>query len=280
MKKILFLGDSFTWGEGLELYMDKEPFISMRNQKATDIELEQISNYKDDEVENWRKRFRFTGYVDGFETYVQPNNGGNFHRVVEDANLLTKKYNFSKKDIIVIQIPPADRSYFQMNSDSAGSYLPLYKELSNQSIQNLLIKKDVSESLSKIMGYDSVMDMLKNSEDVFDKLAYRNTKLFYYSFVFDLIQRFNVYFIGPWGKENYKAFSKCDEFKDKLIPITYNGSKYDSLQSFGDAMVENNQIFEISEQFKQTSNNHPTLEAHKIIGESINKFLKDELRRT
>ena len=279
MKKILFLGDSFTWGEGLELYMDKEPFISMRNQKATDIELEQISNYKDDEVENWRKRFRFTGYVDGFETYVQPNNGGNFHRVVEDANLLTKKYNFSKKDIIVIQIPPADRSYFQMNSESAGSYLPLYKELSNQSIQNLLVKKDVSESLSKIMGYDSVMDMLKNSEDVFDKLAYRNTKL-YYSFVFDLIQRFNVYFIGPWGKENYKAFSKCDEFKDKLIPITYNGSKYDSLQSLGDAMVENNQIFEISEQFKQTSNNHPTLEAHKIIGESINKFFKDELRRT
>ena len=130
------------------------------------------------------------------------------------------------------------------------------------------------------MGYDSVMDMLKNSEDVFDKLAYRNTKLFYYSFVFDLIQRFNVYFIGPWGKENYKAFSKCDEFKDKLIPITYNGSKYDSLQSLGDAMVENNQIFEISEQFKQTSNNHPTLEAHKIIGESINKFFKDELRRT
>lgn len=280
MKKILFLGDSFTWGEGLELYMDKEPFISMRNQKATDIELEQISNYKDDEVENWRKRFRFTGYVDGFETYVQPNNGGNFHRVVEDANLLTKKYNFSKKDIIVIQIPPADRSYFQMNSESAGSYLPLYKELSNQSIQNLLVKKDVSESLSKIMGYDSVMDMLKNSEDVFDKLAYRNTKLFYYSFVFDLIQRFNVYFIGPWGKENYKAFSKCDEFKDKLIPIIYNGSKYDSLQSLGDAMVENNQIFEISEQFKQTSNNHPTLEAHKIIGESINKFFKDELRRT
>ena len=280
MKKILFLGDSFTWGEGLELYMDKEPFISMRNQKATDIELEQISNYKDDEVENWRKRFRFTGYVDGFETYVQPNNGGNFHRVVEDANLLTKKYNFSKKDIIVKQIPPADRSYFQMNSESAGSYLPLYKELSNQSIQNLLVKRDVSESLSKIMGYDSVMDMLKNSEDVFDKLAYRNTKLFYYSFVFDLIQRFNVYFIGPWGKENYKAFSKCDEFKDKLIPITYNGSKYDSLQSLGDAMVENNQIFEISEQFKQTSNNHPTLEAHKIIGESINKFFKDELRRT
>ena len=280
MKKILFLGDSFTWGEGLELYMDKEPFISMRNQKATDIELEQISNYKDDEVENWRKRFRFTGYVDGFETYVQPNNGGNFHRVVEDANLLTKKYNFSKKDIIVIQIPPADRSYFQMNSESAGSYLPLYKELSNQSIQNLLVKKDVSESLSKIMGYDSVMDMLKNSEDVFDKLAYRNTKLFYYSFVFDLIQRFNVYFIGPWGKQNYKAFSKCDEFKDKLIPIIYNGSKYDSLQSLGDAMVENNQIFEISEQFKQTSNNHPTLEAHKIIGESINKFFKDELRRT
>ena len=61
MRKILFLGDSFTWGEGLELYMDKEPFKSMRTQKATDLELEQISNYKDDEVESWRRGFRFAG---------------------------------------------------------------------------------------------------------------------------------------------------------------------------------------------------------------------------
>ena len=94
------------------------------------------------------------------------------------------------------------------------------------------------------------------------------------------MQRFNVYFIGPWGRENYKAFSQCDEFKEKLIPILYNGGEYDSLQSFGDAMIENNEIFEISKQFEKTSNHHPTLKAHKIIGESINKFLKDELQRT
>ena len=69
---MLFLGDSFTWGEGLELYMNKEPFISMRNQKATDIELRDISDYKDTEVEEWRSSKRFSNYVDGFEKYVQP----------------------------------------------------------------------------------------------------------------------------------------------------------------------------------------------------------------
>ena len=68
---MLFLGDSFTWGEGLELYMNKEPFISMRNQKATDIELRDISDYKDTEVEEWRSSKRFSNYVDGFEKYVQ-----------------------------------------------------------------------------------------------------------------------------------------------------------------------------------------------------------------
>ena len=51
MRKILFIGDSFTWGEGLELYMDKEPFISMRNFPAGDTELRSVSNYKDSEVE-------------------------------------------------------------------------------------------------------------------------------------------------------------------------------------------------------------------------------------
>ena len=111
MKKALFLGDSFTWGEGLELYMDKEPFKSMRNQQATDIELRDISDYKDTEVEKWRASNRFVNYVDGFEKYVQPDNGGNFHIVIRNANLLTKRYRFQKDDVIVIQIPPADRSF-------------------------------------------------------------------------------------------------------------------------------------------------------------------------
>ena len=288
MKKILFLGDSFTWGEGLELYMDKEPFKSMRNQQATDNELRDISDYKDTEVEEWRASNRFVNYVDGFEKYVQPNNGGNFHIVIRNANLLTKRYLFQKDDVIVIQIPPADRSFFHSNvfwkkpkSPHAGTFpqdeeIPIYENLLNQGVQNLLNDNEVMESLTEIMGYDSIEDMLKNSDEIFDKLAYRNTKLFYYSYIFDLMQRFDVYFIGPWGYENHKSFSKCDEFKDKLIPMVYNGKEYDSLQTLDKGMARNNEIFEIAKEFRGTNNNHPTPKAHKIIGESINKFFIDK----
>ena len=288
MKKILFLGDSFTWGEGLELYMDKEPFKSMRNQQATDNELRDISDYKDTEVEEWRASNRFVNYVDGFEKYVQPNNGGNFHTVIRNANLLSRDYLFQKDDVIVIQIPPADRSFFHSNvfwknpkSPHAGAFpqdeeIPIYENLLNQGVQNLLNDNEVMESLTEIMGYDSIEDMLKNSDEIFDKLAYRNTKLFYYSYIFDLMQRFDVYFIGPWGYENHKSFSKCDEFKDKLIPMIYNNKEYDSLQALDKGMVENNEVFEIAKEFRGTNNNHPTPKAHKIIGESINKFFIDK----
>ena len=71
MKKMLFVGDSFTWGEGLELYMDKEPFITMRNQKSQDTELRALSDYRDTEVESWRNNHRFAAYVDGFDKYIQ-----------------------------------------------------------------------------------------------------------------------------------------------------------------------------------------------------------------
>lgn len=274
MRKMLFLGDSFTWGEGLELYMNKEPFISMRNQKATDIELRDISDYKDTEVEEWRSSKRFSNYVDGFEKYVQPNNGGSFHSIARDANLLTEKYNFSKKDIIVIQIPPADRSYFHMNTFTSNDIgFEPYQSLDWTTVQSIFSNKNIDTS-AKIMGYDSVSEFVDNQTEVFNKLAWRNTKLFYYSYVFDLVQRFDVYFIGPWGYDHYYGFSKCDEFKDKLIPMLYNDNEYDSMYNLDKAMANDGQLFEIAKEFKPTHNNHPTPLAHKIIGKSINKFFK------
>ena len=269
---MLFLGDSFTWGEGLELYMNKEPFISMRNQKATDIELRDISDYKDTEVEEWRSSKRFSSYVDGFEKYVQPNNGGSFHSIARDANLLTEKYNFSKKDIIVIQIPPADRSYFHMNTFTSNDIeFEPYQSMDWDTVQNIFSNEDIDTS-AKIMGYDSVSEFVNNCNEVFNKLAWRNTKLFYYSYVFDLMQRFDVYFIGPWGYDHYYGFSKCDEFKDKVIPMVYNDNEYDSMYNLDKAMAKDGQLFEIAKEFKSTHNNHPTPLAHKIIGESINTF--------
>ena len=34
LREIAFLGDSFTWGEGLELYLDSPFWINQRNKKC------------------------------------------------------------------------------------------------------------------------------------------------------------------------------------------------------------------------------------------------------
>lgn len=296
MRKMLLIGDSFTWGEGLELYMDKEPFISMRGAKSTDEELRPISDYQNSEVEEWRASKRFANYVDGFETYVQETNGGSFHSVCRDAITMVEENGFENGDTIVIQIPPADRSLFHSNVffDQIHTQFPLYGDILQTSPQqNLhwyLQKKggwDVHphvdmvqivrelKAMSKVMGYEDIDSYIKNMNIVMDKLAYRNTKLFYYSYVWDLMQRFNVYFIGPYGKENNKTFSQCVEFKNKLIPMVYNDKEYDSLQTLSEAMVDNNEIFTIEGEFPITKNNHPTPYAHKIIGKSIKKYLNE-----
>lgn len=285
MKKLLFVGDSFTWGEGLELYMDKEPFITMRNQKSQDPELRELSDYRDIEVEQWRKKHRFAAYVDGFDKYTQAYNGGTLHSLGRDANHLTQKHHFKKDDVVIIQIPPAERSYFHsnFNRDAVGGgvewFYPSFEGVFNKPIQtqfsDFYTKKDTKaiESLYKIMGYQSVDEMVIDSDKMMDKLSYRNTKLFYYSYVWDLMQRFDVYFIGPYGFSNDRAFSKCEEYKEKLIPLVYNHKEYDTLHKLEhDMWVDAGESFKIEDDYSKTMNCHPTPNVHRIIGKSINKY--------
>ena len=301
--KMLLIGDSFTWGEGLELYMNKEPFISMRNSRATDGELRSISDYKDSEVEKWRASKRFANYVDGFEKYVQKTNGGSFQSICRDSIQIIYDNGFEKGDAVIIQIPPADRSYFHSNVffeekrqvdkyENEVKRCQIYTDVLQMNPQTLLhwymhiehghaIPPHIDhlqivsklKCLSNVLGYTDIQSYVEDFDNIMDKLAYRNTKLFYYSYVWDLMQKFDVYFIGPWGEANYKSFSKCDEFRDKLIPMIYNGKEYDSLQTLDKGMAKNNEKFEIAKEFSGTDNNHPTPTAHKIIGESINTHL-------
>ena len=60
------------------------------------------------------------------------------------------------------------------------------------------------------------------------------------------------------GYDHYYGFSKCDEFKDKLIPMLYNDNEYDSMYNLDKAMANDGQLFEIAKEFKPTHNNHPT----------------------
>ncbi len=88
---------------GAQTTFSKSSFLQsvMSNCRISVRPVKDISDYKDTEVEEWRSSKRFSNYVDGFQKYVQPNNGGSFHSIARDANLLTEKYNFSKKDLSI-----------------------------------------------------------------------------------------------------------------------------------------------------------------------------------
>lgn len=73
---ILFLGDSFTWGEGLELYCDTPKWVEERSQKNT---WKYLSTKQDTDGEDFREKNRYPGIVSKhFNTnvYVDDHNGG------------------------------------------------------------------------------------------------------------------------------------------------------------------------------------------------------------
>ena len=90
MDNMLFVGDSFTWGEGLELYIDKEPYISARKRRMTDLEFRELTNdYTNKEAEEFRVKNRFASYIKNYEVYVQSHNGGRYGTIIKDILQIT-----------------------------------------------------------------------------------------------------------------------------------------------------------------------------------------------
>src|SRR6056300_1297236 len=76
--KIIFAGDSFTWGEGLELFIDSKKWINQRELHSEWPELELL---QDEESVLFREKNRYPTLVAdelNIKPIVYPDNGGDF----------------------------------------------------------------------------------------------------------------------------------------------------------------------------------------------------------
>jgi hypothetical protein len=301
MKPIIFTGDSFTFGEGLELYDEK-----YRNYIKS---LAKIPNDKE-YYYNW-PRFEDMSYGGTssilrhkykFSTLVSENlntlffskgiNGGDNIEAFDFIYEILKLNSSENFSCIVLNLTHMERDDFQsgkeyllkkhkinFKSSSLSNFMYHWfkwdYEFKNSSFENY--RKEYSDFFKNTLPIDNAIKLqeIYSSHSKFEYDMHLRT----YRKMVDIIKEINipVYVIGHWNKldnEVLKTISEqdvVDYIKNKIIPINIENKLYNSLSE----LPEKNNLW-ISNDFEWTQNRHPSKLLHEIISDSITHFLKQK----
>lgn len=288
MNKIIFAGDSFVWGEGLELYIDTPYWISQRN---TDNQWNNdydggLYNKQTNETKEFREKNRFVGIVEkklNIQGIVNEKNGGDWN----SANELVEK-NLQNSNTIVYFCTSIDRNFlhFDINCtcdfcyDSKPKPFVVYTEYLEKVLNNKTIDKwtqskiDYLEKNEGIPKFD--IDYFKKYSETGDLITYVD-KIFYSNRQknienqIKLFKRWkkthNLYLIDSWCDYTSTNFLQNNYFlKSLMIPLKGQDGKW--YKEYG-KWQSTFPYKSIGNEFIKTNNGHPTLEQHKYLGESI-----------
>lgn len=252
-KYIVFLGDSFSWGQGLYLpyWVDKKP--DALRKLPEDIQWVHQEKFVDEEDLKIKDELSFTGIVSkqlGRECVKRVGNGGNnlvnLSIVSSDSMLsvdgkLTPQFSFKNKDIILI---------FQFTHFGRNDILQYMTEDEREEILKLDIR-DSREAINRLFR-----NRVKAHFDYID------SKLETYS----KGMGFEYWYMDWLG-------DFCEFRPDKFIDIKVgsNSRKYFS------ALVDGYDI-KFNFEGRHMRDGHLNVEANKMIAESILEWLRDKSR--
>lgn len=270
---IFFGGDSFTWGEGLELYNETSYWIKQRNERNTWLELE--TKQTDDSIQ-FREQNRFAGLVSNYfntKQLVLNYNGGGF-----DASPIFFDLHSDKiPKAIIYQFTTFDRFNLhftrlcECDFCKSGGVRPymMYLECLRKKMNN--IELDEYELyhlnwLSKHKNIDLNLNINENTINQFIPLFLKSMNIFIDDYIKKWNQNTDVYLIDSWDEHTSKLIETIPEIKSKLISLKgfdnnwyYKWKEWE--KTFPYKRIEN--------QFPNTKNGHPTLIQHQYIAESI-----------
>ena len=291
-KAILFLGDSFTWGEGLELYCDTPKWITERSKDNGWLEL---VNKQDDDGIKFREQNRFSTLVANHfnrTPILDSKNGGSLGRNIHIAtqNLLDPDLYI---DTIILQFSALTREplhldyWCRCDVCQKTGYDVLYERLPD-AIRKIVLQQKLSENEKYILDYfENKLNCKIDDPNFFskfteDKYKWYSNKLedFYYRYITDWKSngKRNIYFLDSWEMETsyalHRKFIKkeIDWFIDNKIPlITENNKTYLKWDDWESTF----KFRRISDEFRGTCNDHPTLLQQQYLAKSIINFLKE-----
>ena len=273
-ESIIFGGDSFTWGEGLELYLNTDKWINERSRKNHHNDLIKI---QDEESIKFRNSNRFAGLIEqklGVQSFVKKNNGGGF----DDGVLWINKHFKNKPTAVVLQLTALQRINFHFSrkcqcdicQNKLGNVRPIAFYI--ECLYKLLHKEEFTEKDKFFLNYleeqYNIKLDLKNVDTVYELFSpiidYNVNKLI--ENIKEWEKKTRVYLIDSWEVHTQELTNTNEELNKRLVPLKgFDGKYYKKYAEWESTFPQ----LRIQNDFPKTENEHPTLLQHKYLSESI-----------
>lgn len=290
-KSVIFVGDSFTWGEGLELYTPTPKWIAER-EIDNSTWVNSLMLKQDSEGTEFRDNNRFPYLACkelNYDFFVDSENGGTIAR-----NLFIIEKNIVQNNItdIVLQFSSYNREPLHLSHECRCDYCQtthcssiLHTGVSYLHKQNKLVGGDITEKekytikfvsekigISDATSLEFVEKMDEYCRNEFDnQLTLLNQGFFHR---LRSIYNINIYYIDSWCKTTSNIIQNNQHISPFIIPLIGKTNRSyrkweDWLQTFDNKSI--------ADEFPKTGNHHPTLEMHQYLAKSvINHFKKFE----
>lgn len=238
----MFVGDSFTWGEGLHYFSNLNNIIFHKEHSFD------IREYTKSHIA-FKDKHRFARIVaDSLNTFeiVNANNGGSVSKNIEE--IYKNSLIFPDVSCLVFQITEVFRGKFSIFSNKKNKIINVDTSIKNEQTHNTLLElfEEYGDDLDKKVN-EYQIDRIKN--------------LF-----IDLEQKGIVCKILSWKKDTANFCLQNEYLKNRWIYIN-------NFSSLEELMIDN-PLFSIHgvfyEKYKLQKNDcHLSLDGHKILAESI-----------
>lgn len=297
MNNIIYSGDSFIWGEGLELYIDTPYWKSQRevyNEWVGMDETEGLLYKQTPETIKFREENRFAGIVEkklGLKSIVRKDNGGDWHssRVIIEKNL-----SLDTKCIIHF-FTSIDRNFLHSVIDCDCDFCKIdkpkpfnvYVDYVHKMINNEPIDEWTQSRIDYLEKYEGIpkfdFQKMKEWEKKGDIITYldfifhapRQRNLEYHIEKLKLYQKTTkVYLIDSWCSSTSFDYLRNNSYIESLlIPLKgYDGNYYKYYEDWENTFPYKR----IDREFPNTRNGHPTLIQHQYLADSIIEHIQND----
>lgn len=268
MKKILFAGDSFTWGEGLQFYSGQKDVFFPKSHK---FDPKLISNSQMEFIIN--NRFpTLVGNHFNKENVLRADNGGSNTWSIKFINELKNPNEISH---IIYQLTDVYREEFEFTHNDENIKIYVDDILYNRYDDTEYNFKSSEKYLDRKKHYDLFFKYYKNNFKSIEEFEIYFIKQSLIKIKKELLKHIangvNVYFLN-WRIHYTPILLKDKFFSKRLIKFKYLDKTYPDLET-----LCNNERPELSNQYVfrtfkvLISDSHPSLLGHRIIAENIIK---------
>lgn len=309
-KNIIFAGDSFTWGEGLSLYLDKEPWISQRKKKSEWFDILELQTQ---ESKLFREKYRFpTAVADYFncKPIVKPKNGGGFRDM---CDLIEKNIN-DDTFAVVLQFTNIMRMHLHLRPNICKCKYCEWSRKNNfvvslfDSYYHVVLNHTNEKSEAPFIWWKNIEFLKIHQTNPYPLLNFEQwnelstedkeiwidnfTKTLPITFDREIRKQFSdlavflkeevenrgipVFFIDTWdGGWTRRMIIENKYLMDRMITLeSEDGTKWDNWFDWKNTVKPHT----IEDEFPNTNNHHPTMTSHKLLYKSIVNTFKDKLK--